>query len=714
MIIQKVNLRHFCQHIQEEFTLSPGLNMIVGPNGSGKTNLLRATQFLVTGDSGGNRPKADDVYQGVFGSNEESFVSGQLLHEGTVITLKRALQPATANLMEIGDETWTSVNAINSELFRRLGTTKKQIHDYIFVRQRGIDEMFDQKPAERAASLASLFGLDKAEKIWKQTGDFLKTIEVPTTTLSLDELNAQHADIQVQITELNNQFAALHLPLDGDAKLAEHQTVIDGCKQREMLMNKQAVLEKTREETLASAKAAMSYRQQLQTEATLLENAMAAVSVEANDAHGELARWDAYDKSLTAREQFVADELAFRTKWPSHPKQPREVAPLGEDLVEALKGYRAVRNSLTNSIKGLEDEDDNCPTCGQPLPEADQATARLQELHDQLRECEMERQPLEEQQRAYDQYCAELLHWQRQCEEMDKEQEALEQRKEALQLVEQPRSARDALQAVIDEHTEFCAAHKEIQEKLKVALATEASLDAKLDQQNQTHFEQTAEIDSLHKYTAEAATIARQELQQLKGRLAQATELDKQIAVLRATLDGVESKIDDVRRVEQKSIRTRQAVDHLQRIRDMYHRNEAPRLVSYTYIENMLDEVNRTLELFEAPFRVEMDEDLGFICRFTDGIRVQPDSRLSVGERIVLAMAFRITVNSTFAGQVGVLILDEPTAGLDEHNLGCLPHALERLQVLSAERGLQVLFVTHEPRIQHLFDNVITLRAHEN
>jgi DNA repair exonuclease SbcCD ATPase subunit len=131
-------------------------------------------------------------------------------------------------------------------------------------------------------------------------------------------------------------------------------------------------------------------------------------------------------------------------------------------------------------------------------------------------------------------------------------------------------------------------------------------------------------------------------------------------------------------------------------------------MVAYTYLERMQVSINDTLELFDAPFRVTASEDLGFDARFDDG-RTVMDRRLSVGERIVLAMAFRITINSTFASSLGVLIMDEPTAGLDEHNLGCLPQALERLRALSDSCGLQILFVTHEPRISHLFDKVIDL-----
>jgi DNA repair exonuclease SbcCD ATPase subunit len=173
----------------------------------------------------------------------------------------------------------------------------------------------------------------------------------------------------------------------------------------------------------------------------------------------------------------------------------------------------------------------------------------------------------------------------------------------------------------------------------------------------------------------------------------------------------IEQQLAEFRQIRDRTARTREAIAELTATRQVFHHDEAPRMVSYTFVEGMLEEINETLAIFDAPYRVTMDENLGFIANFLDGVRVQPDRRLSVGERIILAMAFRITVNSTFASQVGLLVMDEPTAGFDEHNLGCLPHALNRLKELSEERGLQVLFVTHEPQITNIFDNVIVLPA---
>ena len=67
-------------------------------------------------------------------------------------------------------------------------------------------------------------------------------------------------------------------------------------------------------------------------------------------------------------------------------------------------------------------------------------------------------------------------------------------------------------------------------------------------------------------------------------------------------------------------------------------------------------------------------------------------------------------LNATFASSLGMLSLDEPAAGLDEHNMGCLPNAIGKLSELSKAEGLQILFVTHHaPQLEYLFDKVIRI-----
>src|SRR5882757_1661657 len=50
-MISDIRLQHFRSYTDESFEFSPGVNIIVGPNGSGKTNLLEAVLVLARGGS---------------------------------------------------------------------------------------------------------------------------------------------------------------------------------------------------------------------------------------------------------------------------------------------------------------------------------------------------------------------------------------------------------------------------------------------------------------------------------------------------------------------------------------------------------------------------------------------------------------------------------------------------------------------------------------
>ena len=154
--------------------------------------------------------------------------------------------------------------------------------------------------------------------------------------------------------------------------------------------------------------------------------------------------------------------------------------------------------------------------------------------------------------------------------------------------------------------------------------------------------------------------------------------------------------------------RVRRWVQHLGDVRAVLHRDSLPKVVAQHYLRELEIDTNAFLGVFDAPFRVETDAGLSFRALFHDG-RDQPAGRLSGGEKVVLALAFRLSVNSMFAQDVGLLCLDEPTVGLDDHNLGCLRTALGRLKELSRARGLQVILVTHERSLGPLFDQVIDL-----
>lgn len=710
MIVQELQLENYCQHRHRILTFSPGLNLLVGPNGSGKSNILRALQFALTGDAGGDRNKLDDVSQGI-ADGAQSFVRSQLVHDGTPITIRRSLKP-NANRMEVGGRrTLTTATEINNELWTRLGTTKKQIIDYVFVGQRKIDEMFDQKPADRAASLAALFGLSHASAVWKQAGEFINSIEIPTTLVNRDALQRKQEEVAQALDQVNATIAQLRIPSDLLAYRAERQAIINGYANWQRICRERAAREAELGDVETQKEQLAQQIDELLMDLHLLQDLVQEGQAGAAAAQKDLQQWQVYKASKRAHENYLAEAKAFEaTPRPVKPAVPSSLA-LSERELDRYSELRGLLLKYSEDITTLELAPKTCPTCGTALTDVAQQAARVTELKQLRIAAEEEIAPLlaryadwEAYNHANTIYRADKLTW-------ETEEARLKSAQAALAQLQPPGIPEANLRNVVEEHEENAAAVAALKEQYNTMLNTAARLDGRFQQLDAACVASMQAQNAATAYTREEEQRARLELQSLDNLLETSHEHTITRERLLAEQRYVDQQLRDFEAVMDRGARVHDALMHLHMVRQVFHHDEAPRVVSYTYIENMLEEVNNTLEIFDAPYRVVMDENLGFVAHFTDGIRIQPDRRLSVGERIVLALAFRITVNSTFASQVGLLIMDEPTAGLDEHNLGCLPRAIERLKELSAERGLQVFFVTHEPRIADIFDKVIDLGA---
>jgi DNA repair exonuclease SbcCD ATPase subunit len=140
----------------------------------------------------------------------------------------------------------------------------------------------------------------------------------------------------------------------------------------------------------------------------------------------------------------------------------------------------------------------------------------------------------------------------------------------------------------------------------------------------------------------------------------------------------------------------------------------APRLVAQRNLQRLEIAINELLQIFSVNFQVKVagDGSSTFIAEFYDGRR-QVAQRLSIGQKTVLALAFRVAVNAMFAEEIGLLALDEPTASLDQPRIQALAPVLAKLRDLSTAKGLQCLLVTHASSLSHLFESTIELEAPE-
>lgn len=121
-------------------------------------------------------------------------------------------------------------------------------------------------------------------------------------------------------------------------------------------------------------------------------------------------------------------------------------------------------------------------------------------------------------------------------------------------------------------------------------------------------------------------------------------------------------------------------------------------MISYTDPESLkaLALQHPDLQLFASTVAEEISEDSNeqnkWLIRFNlESLRDYHPLTLSGGEmqRLVLAAAFaRVNGNSN-----STLLLDEPTSGMDGHQLGCLVAEIEKL----CEQGGSVVMATHDP-----------------
>ena len=107
-MITDLRLQHFRSYTDDSFDLSPGVNIVVGPNGSGKTNLLEAVLVLARGNS--YRVKDADLVQ----FDQPWMRLDAHLQSGSQRTLKLETAPVPNKSYELDGKTYKRLSLQHS------------------------------------------------------------------------------------------------------------------------------------------------------------------------------------------------------------------------------------------------------------------------------------------------------------------------------------------------------------------------------------------------------------------------------------------------------------------------------------------------------------------------------------------------------------------------------------------------------------------------
>jgi DNA repair exonuclease SbcCD ATPase subunit len=700
MILERAELHQICQHENLVVDLKPGLIGILGPNGAGKSNFVNMLKASLTGDFSVNPGVKDDNVRWGMPDDDYSAVTTVWRHENESFAIRRALKNTTNYLKRDGQKDLRQTKEITAEIERLLGIPK-QVLNFMFVAQWEMFAFISADPAVRASTFAHLCGTAKIEKLHKLAGEELKA-----TRAAAESVRDTRGDLQQRILERTARLKEIEreqeaigkdmLPVEKRLKL---QQAIDAGVKYSLLVERTEAVQKrldTATSNVLVSKQELAKAKQL-AEVHAIE--LAGADKAAKEAEAKLNEWRAHQKHESRRE--VLEAILAERKWP---------VPPAPEYYEDRKTIRADLAALTTSVqrdKSLIKLIDagqaaECPTCFTPTRNL---TKTVIERKRTLAEREAEIRNLTEMLNSFEAHDSAMSTYRQQASEQRERQSAAKLELELMpprpeKLV--PMDAKKVLALVTDaEEKRRCQIGYDL--RLRNAETSFAKFEA-LQTQAQTELEQLEkELSGLYSVNTEALKAqldkhdnAAVTYKILTGRWQDLKELN----------DAEEAEIKKVTELLDATAVARTWVADLEAFREVAHHDNFPKLAAQRWLFDVTDLVNKTLVEFESPFRVEVGEDLSFVAVKPDG-RKEKAERLSGGQKMLLAFAFRFAVNKLLAGDVGMMILDEPTAGVDRTNVDNMTDILRRLSSYTKDKGRQIMIITHDETLERAFDQTI-------
>ena len=710
MRLRKLTLRNWCQYRERVIEFKDGVNLIIGRNGAGKSNIITAWLFCLTGETGRNVGVKSDNVNDQASPSEQAFVIGEFEHNGVFAELKRNLKGTSTKLTlrdkngNLVEEPTTSDTKVTARVMALLKTRPEILRDYVFVQQLKLFAPFDPnvKPADRASAMQELFEYGRFEELYDALGEAINGL--PLVTLpplgpledNVRRLTLQR-DQQSVIVAQNADLEGWTYANDPDHLLC--QRYANGAAVRNQLNAAQQAYDMA---VQAHAVQAPELRVAQDT-VTVLENGLAQVSTVATrwreavawsqTYHRAMADAEAHRRSVVDAENLWQQQVAVTNATAADAAQATVQLAEQSHRLEELLASMAV---LKSQILPLQVDASVCPTCQRPI-EGDMRTqlVTMKQQYDAeegtVRSLRVSIPQLQTRVELGRRETATLQHMQHRLDVIRQQpaaaavevkfsetevQQAIAGLAQVVTTEQQLATARQQLNMVQSYVNRLSANVATAEQQLQAAMALAAQNPPVSDQ------EYAAAHQSLQNKQGRSSqlVVAKQVLHEASWQLQQATT---QYTAVKMQHDAV--AIQAAQRAE------------LLRLREFCHRDNLPKTLVRQQLKTLQENTNAALSSVNMDFRVTTDETgCNYDANFTNGSK-QPVARLSPGLQTMFAVSFRIALNGRLANELNLLSLDEPTTSLDQQNRKFLEPAIQALQSFSQTRGLQCIIITHEP-----------------
>lgn len=706
-MIKAVHLRNFCQHDDLSIEFHPRMTAIVGANGSGKSNIFAAIIGSLTNEWVNAGKKEANV---TYDSSGPSFVGVDISHNGQEARVRRGLRGGPSYL-EFADEDQgiTGEDQITQAILDMLGISKRMLMDYTLVRQGAIAGILSTTPAERAKSFQRLFGTERCEAISAACLPAIARLAIPFDLSKEIALSESIVLAEESITVTQGRIASLAEQIPPDL----HTSTL---KESLGVLVQLGAIDQSIQTAIAgmasSSNVLGALRKDLAKSEALCNEAQETVKRlggDADEARVKLRLVSEFEKAWAENEKALAGiaEVKDARAGLTSPSAPQCDRP---DLAEQAQ-LQSKLDTLT-TLTGAIDADTGLGQCPLCLTEGVDLSQRLKDASVEEGEMLARIQEIGKAKSAYAKYDALQNTHEKQCEILDARIVEREQAIAATVVPDKPEAGE--WESIISDHSDAVTSQAR-NDKLVGAIREKIAAASNGRDVHANHLATAEREKQGLPAVAQTEQEIRDELESIEQDTLAKAGLEGSLSAEMANLESRKAQLATVRQ-EKKAATVRMTLsDTLSNVRSAFHRDGIPAQVSRSYLNALTrptghgSSINELLDVFEAPFTVEVsEEDLSFVVNFNDG-RIQPAERLSGGEKVVLSLALRTSINALFASHLSMLFLDEPTEYLDEDNLKCLSTALGKLGQLAEDRGLQVVVITHEANLAPLFDKVIEL-----
>lgn len=691
MRVNKVQLKNIGPHKDLLVEFGSGLIGLTGANGAGKSTLVNSVYAALTNDFSRFNATRSEVINNTCGK-EQSFIELEGEHRGQSFVLRRSLQP-NKSYFKIGEEpALTKSSDVTDGVQVRLGISKAVIDKYVFVDQWQMFQFLSDTPSDRAKTFQYLCGTESATVIHKACSDFVmnhKNTQIVDNSIelreSMDQTQERIAAYEQSIKSHKSKIVSAEQLAEAEQEIEDFERFRDYKLNRDTTEDFESNIQRHSESLAKSKKELANFQKNYKA---------------FSDAFDACLNDEKYGSFLSGYEHWL-DNLKsaykLRKLLRTRSKGLEGLEPQ-VTLTEKLKAHKKAIATLENQVWSLNDKikdlsESTCPTCGAEFDNEDKLKEAEDRLAEKLESLEKYKSSQEELNHLLTPY-QQVEHIKSQIRLLGKTLPAgwkkikVSEFMSFVSTAEKAKDMRDTYAGYVEGQQKVVKSQQELVDLTESDFAEYSALKAK----NLTEDKALAAQRLRHDHY-----LAIDEVRTLEGKISEAKENFQRYSQM---LKDLKARVAEKRKI-------RNLLDVVSSVGDIFHWNKLPKTVSQANLEFLVDDINDNLAMFNNPFYVEADEELTFRVFFPGKAPVKA-KQLSGGQKVVLSIAFRSALDRVFGHDVGMMFLDEPTAGLDADNVLYFHDALQQM-AKKVQGDRQLVVITHVQELNGVFDQLIEI-----